>query len=91
MLRPAPESPDFLRGQYGYRESKSIVDEIRQALMGSIVEERAISLNIMNAFNILSWDRMVATLKYHEVSAIPDPNLNYSGLFSGKDTRVPEY
>jgi len=90
MLRPTPESLDFLRGQYGYRESKSIVDEIRQALMRSIVEERAISLNIMNAFNILSWDRM-ATLKYHEVSAIPDSNLNYSGLFSGKDTRVPEY
>lgn len=89
MLRPAPdsESPDFLRGQYGYRESKSIVDEIRQTLMGSIVEEEraiAISLDIMNAFNILSWDRMIATLKYHEVPAYLILVLTIQDYFRGR-------
>lgn len=63
--------PDLHPGQYGFLKGCSTVGTIQQfwVLAGSIVREErmvlAISLDIVNAFNNLPLDEVVATLAYH--------------------------
>jgi len=65
--------PDISDAQYGFREGLSTVDAIQ--CVRNLAEERmaqggvvlAVSLDIMNAFNSLPWDRMKESLRWHGV------------------------
>jgi hypothetical protein len=65
--------PGLQEGQYGFRRGRSTTDAIVQAR--SLVDEAerrgwmtlAVSLDIVNAFNSLPWERIREALKFHPV------------------------